>query len=181
MAARPRDWLKQAERDLIHARHSLAAETYEWACFACQQAAEKAVKAVHQHLGVDSWGHTVSALLEALPAEAAVPPDLIDAARELDRHYIRPAIRTRIPKERLTSSTRGPTRSEQFTMQSRSSGTVRLFWLDRAQVLARLTAAIERMVSEYPEVDQVVLFGSLARGDALPGSDADLLVLLQQC
>ena len=37
MAARPRDWLKQAERDLIHARHSLAAETYEWACFACQQ------------------------------------------------------------------------------------------------------------------------------------------------
>ena len=66
-------------------------------------------------------------------------------------------------------------------MQSRSSGTVRLFWLDRAQVLARLTAAIERMVSEYPEVDQVVLFGSLARGDALPGSDADLLVLLQQC
>ncbi len=35
MAARPRDWFKQAERDLVHARHSLAAETYEWACFAC--------------------------------------------------------------------------------------------------------------------------------------------------
>ena len=66
-------------------------------------------------------------------------------------------------------------------MQSRSSGTVRLFWLDRAQVLARLTAAVERMASEQPEVDEVVLFGSLARGDALPGSDADLLVLLSQC
>ena len=66
-------------------------------------------------------------------------------------------------------------------MQSRSSGTVRLFWLDKAQVLTRLTAAVERMASEYPEVDRVVLFGSLARGDALPGSDADLLVLLQQC
>ncbi len=50
MVARPRDWLKQAERDLVHARHSLAAETYEWACFACQQAAEKAVKAVYQHM-----------------------------------------------------------------------------------------------------------------------------------
>lgn len=88
MAARPRDWLKQAERDLVTARHCLAVKSYEWACFACQQAAEKAVKAVHQHLGVDSWGHTVSTLLEALPAAAAVSPDLIDAARELDRHYI---------------------------------------------------------------------------------------------
>ncbi len=66
-------------------------------------------------------------------------------------------------------------------MQSRSSGAVRLFWLDRPQVLAQLTAAVERMASEHPEVSQVVLFGSLARGDALPGSDADLLVLLQQC
>ena len=88
MAARPRDWLKQAEHDLVHARHSLAAETYEWACFACQQATKKAAKAVYRHLGVDSWGHAVSALLESLPAEAAVAPDLIDAARELDRHYI---------------------------------------------------------------------------------------------
>ena len=88
MAARPRDWLKQAERDLVHARHALAAETYEWACFACQQAAEKAAQAVYQHLGLKAQGHAVSALLEALPAAAAVPPDLVDAARELDRHYI---------------------------------------------------------------------------------------------
>ena len=88
MATRPRDWLKQAERDLVYARHALAAETYEWACFACQQAAGKATQAVYQHLGLKAQCHTVSALLEALPAAAAVPPDLIDAARELDRHYI---------------------------------------------------------------------------------------------
>ena len=88
MVARPRDWLKQAERDLVHARHCLAVESYEWACFACQQAAEKAAQAVYQHLGLKSQGHAVSALLEALPEEAAVPPALVDAARELDRHYI---------------------------------------------------------------------------------------------
>ncbi len=88
MAARPRDWFKQAERDLAHARHALAAESYEWACFACQQAAKKAAQAVHQHFDLKGWGHAVSALLEALPEEAAVSPDLIDAARELDRHYI---------------------------------------------------------------------------------------------
>ena len=88
MAARPRDWLKQAERDLAHARHSLEAETYEWACFASQQAARKAVQAVYQHMSLKASGHAVSTLLEALPTEAAAPPDLIDAARELDRHYI---------------------------------------------------------------------------------------------
>lgn len=88
MAARPRDWLKQAERDLTHAQHSLATETYEWACFACQQATKQAAQAVHQRMGLMDWGNAVSALLEALPAAAAVTPDLIDAARELDRHYI---------------------------------------------------------------------------------------------
>ena len=88
MAARPRDWFRQAERDLVTARHCLAVESYEWACFACQQAAKQAAQAVHQHLDLKAWGHAASALLEALPEEAAVTPDLIDAARELDRHYI---------------------------------------------------------------------------------------------
>ena len=30
-----------------------------------------------------------------------------------------------------------------------------------------------------PEVDQAILFGSLARGDAVPGSDADVLLVLR--
>ena len=30
----------------------------------------------------------------------------------------------------------------------------------------------------YPEIDRVILFGSLARGDAGPRSDADLLVVV---
>ena len=30
----------------------------------------------------------------------------------------------------------------------------------------------------HPEIDRVILFGSLARGDAGPGSDADLLVVV---
>lgn len=29
-----------------------------------------------------------------------------------------------------------------------------------------------------PEIDRALLFGSLARGDAAPGSDADLLIIL---
>ena len=34
------------------------------------------------------------------------------------------------------------------------------------------------MVHERPEVRRVLLFGSLAVGQAVPGSDADLLVIL---
>ena len=42
---RSADWLAQAKRDLVHARHDVEAEFYEWACFSAQQAAEKAVNA----------------------------------------------------------------------------------------------------------------------------------------
>lgn len=41
-----------------------------------------------------------------------------------------------------------------------------------------LKRAVERLAKRYPEIEQVWLFGSLARGDAVPGSDADLLVVL---
>ena len=60
MATRAEDWLRQAKRDLEHARHALEDGDYEWSCFAAQQAAEKAVKAVYQKLGADAWGHSVS-------------------------------------------------------------------------------------------------------------------------
>ncbi|MGH2352061.1 MAG: HEPN domain-containing protein [Chloroflexota bacterium] len=94
MAARPQDWFRQGERDLAHARRALEDGDYEWACFACQQAAEKAVKAVYQHRRIEAWGHAVSALLEtlrsALPQDQAttITSDLVDLARELDKHYI---------------------------------------------------------------------------------------------
>lgn len=57
--------------------------------------------------------------------------------------------------------------------------TVRVFRLDRAGTLVRLTEAARRIVEERPEVTEVRLFGSLARGDARPGSDADLLIVVR--
>jgi HEPN domain-containing protein len=59
--------------------------------FAAQQAAEKAVKALYLFHHGDPWGHSLLALLEALPDEilpAAVKPDLMDSARALDKQYI---------------------------------------------------------------------------------------------
>ncbi|MBX6423069.1 HEPN domain-containing protein [Thermosulfurimonas sp. F29] len=54
------DWLTQALRDLRQAEISLGAGLFEWACFAAQQAAEKAVKALYEYLGGEGWGHTIS-------------------------------------------------------------------------------------------------------------------------
>jgi len=47
MPSRAADWYQQAQRDLEQAASSQREGRHEWACFAAQQAAEKAVKAVH--------------------------------------------------------------------------------------------------------------------------------------
>lgn len=88
MPERSSDWLRQAEADLRHAINSFNAGDFEWSCFAAQQAAEKAVKALFQKLHLDAWGHTVSILLANLPAEIAVPGKLIEQAKVIDKHYI---------------------------------------------------------------------------------------------
>lgn len=90
LSNRSRDWLRQAERDLEEARAAEAAGRHEWACFASHQAAEKAVKALHLHLGQEAWGHVVAKLLRELPPDAKVPAGLVDKAHVLDGHYIAP-------------------------------------------------------------------------------------------
>jgi len=87
LVERSKDWLNQAERDLRQADASLRDELYEWACFAAQQAAEKAVKALIQKLGGEAWGHSVAALVDALPEDVR-PLDLREKALELDQAYI---------------------------------------------------------------------------------------------
>lgn len=61
-----------------------------------------------------------------------------------------------------------------------SSDSVEIFWLDRAAAKANVVEAAGRLAEAHPEIERVVLFGSLARGDAAPGSDADLLVVLSR-
>ncbi|WP_440059492.1 HEPN domain-containing protein [Thermogladius sp. 4427co] len=43
-------WLEAARADLRHAEASIAIGDFNWACFAAQQAAEKALKALVMHL-----------------------------------------------------------------------------------------------------------------------------------
>jgi len=88
MPERSQDWLAQAKRDLNHAVNACQYKDFEWCCFAAQQAAEKAVKAVFLYIHGEGWGHSVSALLKSLSGKVKVPPELIDAAKTLDKHYI---------------------------------------------------------------------------------------------
>lgn len=85
---RSRDWMDQAEGDLLHARSDLEGGYHDWACFSAQQAAEKAVKAVFQKMGAEAWGHSVADLLTELAARRPVPPQLLEGALELDKAYI---------------------------------------------------------------------------------------------
>ena len=87
MVERSQDWLNQARRDMKQAESSLGSELYEWACFASQQGADKAVKALIQSLGGEAWGHSVTSLIDSLP-ENVRPVHLRDKALELDQAYI---------------------------------------------------------------------------------------------
>ncbi len=88
MAERSRDWIKQATRDLEVAKSLRESESYEWACFAAHQAAEKAVKAVFQKMNSVAWGHSVLELLKILSKRIPVDEEILNCARNLDRYYV---------------------------------------------------------------------------------------------
>jgi hypothetical protein len=58
---------------------------------------------------------------------------------------------------------------------------VKVISLDAEAALEELHRAVARLASERPEIERVVLFGSLAEGRAGPASDADLLIVLRSC
>lgn len=65
-------------------------------------------------------------------------------------------------------------------MPERSSDFVKIVYYDRQEVLEALTEALRKLTQEHPEVEEAVLFGSFVRGDTVPGSDVDLLLILKE-
>lgn len=63
-------------------------------------------------------------------------------------------------------------------MRESSSDSVRVFWLDSQKMIEEPGVVARRMKARHPEIEEVLLFGSLARGQVVPGSDADFLVSL---
>jgi HEPN domain-containing protein len=74
----PKRWLKNAEADLAYAMLPLPpGGMYEQPCFHAQQAAEKSVKAVLLHLGIDfPFTHNLKYLLNLLPTDLEVPNEV---------------------------------------------------------------------------------------------------------
>jgi len=85
---RSRDWLRQAERDLEKARLDRQHGYFDWACFTAHQAAEKAVKALHQSKNRSVRGHSLLHLLQGTADIAEPSEELLHGARILDRYYI---------------------------------------------------------------------------------------------
>jgi HEPN domain-containing protein len=82
-------WLVAARDDLESARYLASGGRHAPACFFSQQAAEKAVKAVHYGQGARSViGHNVRALVAKLSPRDSRFDALIDSARELDLFYV---------------------------------------------------------------------------------------------
>jgi HEPN domain-containing protein len=107
---RASDWLAQAVRDLDQARSSLADGRHEWACFAAQQCAEKAVEALHLARGQEGWGHVVARLLRELPV--ACPADLVEKGKVLDNLYV-PTRYANVHPEGAPFEHYGPLQSEE--------------------------------------------------------------------
>ncbi len=65
-------------------------------------------------------------------------------------------------------------------MQIRSSGSVKIISLNTDDIMKRLKESAHLLKLENHEVTDVYLFGSLAQGKAVPGSDADVMIVLRK-
>lgn len=82
-------WLAQAANDLAFAEVGLREAFFAQTCFICQQASEKALKALHYLRGERLvLGHSLVQLLDALLSEHAGLAELREAAQQLDQYYI---------------------------------------------------------------------------------------------
>ncbi len=82
-------WLAQARSDLAFAELGVREGYYAQACFMCQQAAEKALKAIH-YLGGERFvlGHSLIELLGPIARQHASLADLREGAQQLDQYYV---------------------------------------------------------------------------------------------
>ena len=63
-------------------------------------------------------------------------------------------------------------------MPSFSSVTIEYF--PNRRVWDALRAFVQQVRARHPEVERVIVFGSLVRNEAVPGSDVDLLLVLRE-
>lgn len=77
-------WQTHARSTLKSAHIDSSSGFYNWACFKAQQSAEYSAKAFLRGTGADSFGHSVSMLLN----KAGFGEELIKLAKKIDKYYI---------------------------------------------------------------------------------------------
>jgi len=83
------DWLEEAKADLRHARQALKIGSYNWACFAAEQAAEKSIKAfLIGRLGKRPvHTHDLTALCKQTQRKLKLPVVVSNHLAELSAYY----------------------------------------------------------------------------------------------
>ncbi len=82
------DWLAEARAELRAAEALLHTGHWSWCCFTCQQASEKALKAVCESLRAPQFGHNLNVLVQHIEQLIRVPEAVRLAAARLNRFYI---------------------------------------------------------------------------------------------
>ena len=80
--------MEQAKGEIKAAKDLLNTSNYAWCCFTCQQAAEKALKAMLEYFGSPTIGHNLVALISEVSKFNHVPSEIESACRKLNRYYI---------------------------------------------------------------------------------------------
>jgi HEPN domain-containing protein/predicted nucleotidyltransferase len=138
-----------------------AAGYHEWAAFGAQQSAKKAVKALVQFLDGSQRGHSISGILEQLPASVEVPGVILDAARERSGPSLHHGA---VPKRLCRRRPGGLLHGED----------------ERPFVEPCQRGAAALAKQRLPEIARVFLFGSLVQGNWTADSDADLIVVVRK-
>ena len=82
-------WRLNADAALRGAEVQREASLHNWSCFACEQAAQLAIKAVLHGIGAGAWGHDLVELADMLTAAGLeLPGDVRRDVEQLARHYV---------------------------------------------------------------------------------------------
>ncbi len=88
MVQRFKDWLREAVAEFGAAEDLYRTGHWAWCCFTCQQAAEKALKALCDYFRVPQPGHNLNQLLSVLRTHLQVPETVALGCARLNRYYI---------------------------------------------------------------------------------------------
>jgi predicted nucleotidyltransferase len=64
-------------------------------------------------------------------------------------------------------------------VEEESLNSVKVFWLEQDKLIEEIKRAAVKLGKEDENVEEIILFGSLAEKRAVPGSDADILIILK--